>query len=117
MILEGEVKSQRTSTTESRCSRRCPGFLSARCAHPSTPARRTVTAKSELTTLELDKAAFDRVLHKSTSVALAMVSEISNRLRQNDQMAVDDLRMRASEWQAYQQLAERWRAVSSLQRR
>ena len=36
-----------------------------------------------------------------------MVSEISNRLRQNDQMAVDDLRMRASELaEAYQKLAE-----------
>ena len=38
---------------------------------------------------------------------MAMVSEISNRLRQNDQMAVDDLRMRASELaDAYQKLAE-----------
>src|SRR5512138_3148549 len=71
------------------------------------PRAATVTAKTLLTTLELDKASFDRVLHKSTSVALAMVSEISNRLRQNDQMAVDDLRMRASELaEAYQQLAE-----------
>ena len=38
---------------------------------------------------------------------MAMISEISNRLRQNDQMAVDDLRMRASELaEAYQKLAE-----------
>jgi signal transduction histidine kinase len=60
-----------------------------------------------LTTLELDKAAFDRVLHHSSSIAMAMVSEISNRLRQNDQLAVDDLRMRASELaEAYQKLAE-----------
>jgi signal transduction histidine kinase len=60
-----------------------------------------------LTTLELDKAAFNQVLHNSTSIALAMVSEISNRLRQNDQMAVDDLRMRAGELaEAYQKLAE-----------
>jgi two-component system phosphate regulon sensor histidine kinase PhoR len=36
-----------------------------------------------------------------------MVSEISNRLRQNDQMAVEDLRIRASELaEAYQKLAE-----------
>jgi two-component system phosphate regulon sensor histidine kinase PhoR len=36
-----------------------------------------------------------------------MISEISDRLRQNDQMAVDDLRMRASELaEAYQKLAE-----------
>jgi signal transduction histidine kinase len=38
---------------------------------------------------------------------MAMVSEISNRLRSNDQMAVDDLRLRAGELaQAYQKLAE-----------
>jgi two-component system phosphate regulon sensor histidine kinase PhoR len=38
---------------------------------------------------------------------MAMVSEISNRLRQNDQMAVDDLRLRASDLaEAYQRLAE-----------
>src|SRR5690606_5688647 len=37
----------------------------------------------------------------------AMVSEISRRLRSNDQMAVDDLRLRASELaDAYQKLAE-----------
>jgi two-component system phosphate regulon sensor histidine kinase PhoR len=36
-----------------------------------------------------------------------MVSEISERLRENDQMAVDDMRMRASELaRAYQKLAE-----------
>jgi len=38
---------------------------------------------------------------------MAMISEISNRLRSNDQLAVDDLRMRASELaEAYQKLAE-----------
>jgi signal transduction histidine kinase len=38
---------------------------------------------------------------------MAMVSEISNRLRQNDQMAIEDLRLRASELaDAYQKLAE-----------
>jgi len=55
----------------------------------------------------LEKEGFERVLKKSPSVALAMVHEISDRLRQNDQMAVEDLRMRAGELaDAYQQLAE-----------
>ena len=57
--------------------------------------------------LELDKDGFNRVLKQSPSVAMAMVGEISNRLRQNDQMAIEDLRMRASELaDAYQKLAE-----------
>ncbi|MBN2116247.1 MAG: cyclic nucleotide-binding domain-containing protein [Anaerolineales bacterium] len=110
MILEGEVEVTKTiNNSESRLLKTLgPGdFFGEMALIHNAPRAATVTAKSALTTLELDKAAFDRVLHKSTSVALAMVSEISNRLRQNDQMAVDDLRMRASELaQAYQQLAE-----------
>lgn len=38
---------------------------------------------------------------------MAMVGEISNCLRQNDEMAIEDLRMRASELaDAYEKLAE-----------
>jgi two-component system phosphate regulon sensor histidine kinase PhoR len=71
------------------------------------PRAATVSAKTALTTLELDKAAFDRVIHKSTSIAMAMVSQISNRLRENDQLAIDDIRIRAAELaEAYQKLAE-----------
>jgi signal transduction histidine kinase len=47
------------------------------------------------------------VLKRSPSVAMAMVDEISNRLRSNDQLAIEDLRLRASELaDAYQKLAE-----------
>ncbi len=110
MILAGEVEVTKTiNNNESRLLKTLgPGdFFGEMALIHNAPRAATVIAKSALTTLELDKAAFDRVLHKSTSVALAMVSEISNRLRQNDQMAVDDLRMRASELaEAYQRLAE-----------
>jgi signal transduction histidine kinase len=110
MILEGEVEVAKIiNNRESRLLKTLgPGdFFGEMALIHNAPRAATVTAKSELTTLELNKAAFDRVLHKSASVALAMVSEISNRLRQNDQMAVDDLRMRASELaEAYQRLAE-----------
>ena len=110
MILEGEVEvAKNINNNESRLLKTlAPGdFFGEMALIHNAPRAATVTAKTALTTLELNKAAFDRVLHKSTSVALAMFSEISNRLRQNDQMAVDDLRMRASELaQAYQQLAE-----------
>ncbi len=110
MILEGEVEVTKTiNNNESRLLKTLgPGdFFGEMALIHNAPRAATVTAKTELMTLELNKAAFDRVLHKSASVALAMVSEISNRLRQNDQMAVDDLRMRASELaEAYQQLAE-----------
>jgi signal transduction histidine kinase len=67
----------------------------------------TVITKTDVVVLELEKDGFEHVLKKSPSVALAMVHEISNRLRQNDQMAIEDLRLRAGELaDAYQKLAE-----------
>lgn len=71
------------------------------------PRAATVTATEPVTVLEIDRDDFDRVLRHSSSVAMAMVREISNRLRENDEMAIEDLRMRASELaEAYQRLAE-----------
>jgi len=110
MILEGEVEVTKIiNNTETRLLKTLgPGdFFGEMALIHNAPRAATVTAKSALTTLELDKNAFDRVLHNSSSIAMAMVSEISNRLRSNDQLAVDDLRMRASELaEAYQKLAE-----------
>ncbi len=110
MILEGEAEvTKRINNSEARLLKTLnPGdFFGEMALIHNAPRAATVTVKTALTTLELNKAAFDRVLHSSSSVAMAMVSEISNRLRQNDQMAVDDIRMRASELaEAYQKLAE-----------
>jgi signal transduction histidine kinase len=110
MILEGEVDVTKViNNNQNRLLKTLgPGdFFGEMALIHNAPRAATVTSKSALTTLELDKAAFDRVLHNSSSIAMAMVSEISNRLRSNDQLAVDDLRMRASELaEAYQKLAE-----------
>ena len=110
MILEGDVEiTKNINNSEARLLKTLgPGeFFGEMALIHNAPRAATVTAKSDLTTLELDKAAFDRVLRTSSSIAMAMVSEISNRLRSNDQLAVDDLRMRASELaEAYQKLAE-----------
>ena len=110
MILEGEAEvTKNINNTDVRLLKTlCPGdFFGEMALIHNSPRAATVTVKTALTALELDKAAFNQVLHNSTSIALAMISEISDRLRQNDQMAVDDLRMRASELaEAYQKLAE-----------
>ena len=110
MILEGEVEVTKViNNTEHRLLKTLgPGdFFGEMALIHNAPRAATVASKTALTTLELDKTAFERVLHNSTSIAMAMVSEISNRLRSNDQLAVDDLRMRASELaEAYQKLAE-----------
>ena len=110
MILEGEAEVTKSiNNSEARLLKTLSAgdFFGEMALIHNAPRAATVQSKTTLTTLELDKSAFDRVLHNSTSIAMAMISEISNRLRQNDQMAVDDLRMRASELaEAYQKLAE-----------
>jgi signal transduction histidine kinase len=110
MILEGEVEvTKNINKSEDRLLQTLgPGdFFGEMALIHDAPRAATVTAKTGLVALELDKEAFDSVLKRSSSVALAMVHEISNRLRVNDEMAVEDLRMRAGELaQAYQKLAE-----------
>ena len=110
MILEGDAEVTKIiNNSEMRLLKTLgPGdFFGEMALIHNAPRAATVTAKTALTALELEKTGFDRVLHSSSSIAMAMVSEISNRLRSNDQMAVDDLRLRASELaEAYQKLSE-----------
>ena len=71
------------------------------------PRAATVTTVTPATVLEIHKDDFTHLLERSTIVALSMMREVSRRLRENDQMAIDDLRLKARELaDAYQQLAE-----------
>ena len=110
MILEGDVEVTKViNQTEARVLKTLSAgdFFGEMALIHNAPRAATVTTKSDVVVLELDKESFDRVLQRSSSVAMAMVREISERLRQNDEMAIEDLRMRASELaEAYQKLAE-----------
>lgn len=110
MILEGGVEVTKSiNKSEARLLQTlAPGdFFGEMALIHNAPRAATVTAKTDLVVLELEKVSFDKVLKHSSSVALAMVHEISNRLRENDEMAIEDIRMRARELaQAYQKLAE-----------
>lgn len=110
MILEGEVKvTKLVNAAEIRLLKTLSAgdFFGEMAIIHNAPRAATVTTTSPVVVLELDKKSFDRVLEKSSSIAMAMVREISSRLRANDEMAVEDLRVRASELaQAYQKLAE-----------
>ena len=110
MILEGEVEvTKNLNQLEERLLKTLrPGdFFGEMGLIHNAPRAATVTAKTDLVALELDQAAFENVLKHSASVAMAMVREISHRLRENDEMAIEDLRLRARELaQAYQKLAE-----------
>jgi signal transduction histidine kinase len=110
MILEGEVEvTKLINQREARILKtlNAGDFFGEMALIHNAPRAATVTAKTDVVVLELDKESFDRVLQHSSSVAMALVKEISERLRQNDEMAIEDLRVRAGELaQAYQRLAE-----------
>ena len=110
MILEGDFEVTKViNNSERRLLKTLTAgdFFGEMALIHNAPRSATVTSKSNVVVLELDKDGFNRVLKQSPSVAMAMVSEISNRLRQNDQMAIEDLRLRASELaDAYHKLAE-----------
>lgn len=110
MILEGDFEvSKVINNSETRLlkSLTTGDFFGEMALIHNAPRAATVKSKTNVTVLELDKDGFNSVLKHSPSVAMAMVGEISSRLRQNDQMAIDDLRLRASELAvAYQKLAE-----------
>jgi signal transduction histidine kinase len=110
LILEGEVNvTKNVNNKEIRKLKTlyAGDFFGEMAIIHNAPRAASVTAATQVTVMEIRKESFDRVLQHSSSVSMAMVREISNRLRENDEMAVEDLRMRASELaRAYQQLAE-----------
>jgi signal transduction histidine kinase len=110
LLLEGSVEVSKTiNNMERRMLKRLkPGsFFGEMALIHNAPRAATVTAKTDVSVMEIHKTDFDRVLQHSSSVSLAMVREISSRLRENDEMAIEDLRMRAAELaRAYQRLAE-----------
>jgi signal transduction histidine kinase len=110
LILEGQVEVTKVinnNETRKLKTLNAGDFFGEMALIHDAPRAATVTTTTPLIALEIRKEAFDRVLQNSSSVSMAMVREISRRLRENDEMAIDDLRMRASELaEAYQKLAE-----------
>jgi signal transduction histidine kinase len=110
LILEGRVEVSKVINSQETRKLKTLGagdFFGEMALIHNSPRTATVKTLTPLIALEIDKASFDRVLKNSSSVSLAMVREISRRLRENDTMAIDDLRMRAGELaEAYQKLAE-----------
>lgn len=110
MILEGDFEVTKIiNNQEKRLLKTLTAgdFFGEMALIHNAPRAATVQSLTPSVVLELDKQGFDRVLKHSPSVATAMVSEISNRLRANDQLAIEDLRLRAREIaDAYQKLAE-----------
>jgi signal transduction histidine kinase len=110
ILLEGEVKVSKTiNSSEVRLLKvlKVGDFFGEMALIHNAPRAATVETLTPVTVLEIDKAGFETLLERNSVVSLAMVKEVSRRLRENDQMAIDDLRLKAGELAAaYEQLAE-----------
>ena len=110
VILDGEFRVTKKINTEDdkllKFLKRGEFFGEMGLIHDA-PRAATVTSITEVSVLEIDKENFTDVLQQISTVSLAMVREVSRRLRENDEMAIEDLRLKAGELaDAYQQLAE-----------
>ena len=83
------------------------GFFGEMAILHDAPRAATVTTAEPTSVLEIHKDSFNGLIEASNTVSLAIVREVSRRLRENDEMASEDLRVKARELaEAYQQLAE-----------
>ena len=110
IILEGEVQvTKLLNELETRFLKHLKegDFFGEMALIHNAPRAATVVTTVPSTILEINKDAFSKLLEQSSSMSLAMVREVSRRLRENDEMAIGDLRLKARELAgAYQQLAE-----------
>jgi signal transduction histidine kinase len=110
IILEGEVQvTKLLNELETRFLKHLKegDFFGEMALIHNAPRAATVVTTVPSTILEINKDSFSKLLEQSSSMSLAMVREVSRRLRENDEMAIGDLRLKARELAgAYQQLAE-----------
>lgn len=110
IILDGQVEVTKVINEEEQRLLKylAPGeFFGEMGLIHNAPRAATVRTTHPTTVLCIHKTAFDRLLRRSSSVSMAMVREVSRRLRENDEMAIEDLRLKAGELaEAYQRLAQ-----------
>ena len=110
IIINGEVKvTKLINDTQNRLLKKLArgDFFGEMAIIHEAPRVASVTTTANTVVLEIEKEAFKEILEHSNSMSLAMVREVSRRLRENDEMAIEDLRHKAHELaEAYQQLAE-----------
>jgi signal transduction histidine kinase len=110
ILLDGEVRVTKwiNDTDERVLKHLGPGdFFGEMAIIHNAPRAATITTTKTCETLEVRKEDFARLLENSSSMSIAIVREVSRRLRENDEMAIEDLREKARELAvAYQQLAE-----------
>ena len=110
ILLEGEVRVTKWfDDSEERLLKHLhPGdFFGEMAIVNNAPRAATVATTCGSTVLELRKEIFADMLEQSSSISIALMREVSRRLRENDEIAIDDLRTKARELaEAYQQLSD-----------
>ena len=110
IIIDGEVKvTKLLEGSESRFLTNLSrgDFFGEMALIHNAPRAASVITTQPTTVIEINKDNFNILLNRNASVSLAMVREVSRRLRENDEMAIEDLRVKSQELAlAYQQLAE-----------
>jgi signal transduction histidine kinase len=110
IILEGRVKVTKVIAHDQLRqlkSLSAGDFFGEMAIIHNAPRAATVTTTAPTTVLEIHKDTFNSLLRQSASISRAMVKTVSKRLRENDAMAIEDLRLKAGELAtAYQHLAE-----------
>jgi len=118
IMVGGEVKATKliNDVEERLLTTLRPGdFFGEMALIHNAPRAATITSLVETHVLEITKEAFSSLLERSSNISLGIIREVSRRLRENDQMAIEDLRIKAAELaDAYQQLAEQEYARSEF---
>jgi signal transduction histidine kinase len=118
ILISGQVKvTKLINTEEARFLKHLESgdFFGEMALIHDAPRAATVITTRESTVLEIEKANFDQLLRDSSILSMAMVREVSRRLRENDEMAIADLRKKTQELtQALNQLAEQEQARSEF---
>ncbi len=110
ILMEGQVKvTKNINESEDRflCNLDPGDFFGEMALIHNAPRAASVTTTQPTTVLEISKESFESLVKRNSSVSVAMVREVSRRLRENNDLAIEDLRMKASELAtAYERLAE-----------
>jgi len=110
ILLEGEavVVRQDGAAEERRLNDLKAGeFFGEMAIIGNAPRVATVRTVTPATLLEIHKEAFTGLIQSNNATLLAIVRAVTERMRYNDRMTTEDLRMKAKELaDAYQQLAE-----------
>jgi signal transduction histidine kinase len=110
IIISGQVRvTKQLNMGEERLLKllEAGSFFGEMAVIQSAPRTASVVTTQPSTVLELNYQSFHTLLESNKNVTLTVIREVTRRLRENDEMAIEELRMKARELAAaYQQLAE-----------